>query len=365
MTTELVERFEVQSVTEESVTVAVTLRRAAEVMLSASGPEGGRTEFCIGCDGIARGTLTGLHAGTRYTIEMFVEGAPVHGIVVRTLPVPQGAVLASFAILADTHLSARPAVWHGRLFPEATVILRDVLREMAGLGLDFILVAGDVTDQGLPEEYAMARRALAEASCPVLAVPGDHDVKHGLGRFEASFGPGRWVREIAGMTVVGCNTSSRSLHREGAGHLSAALRSASGKPVLIVSHTQLVPDGYIVDADKVAQDHADYAEQVVPLIPAGSLAYIGHKNVPAHHRAGGLLQLNVPQTVQYPCGWLLVRRYANGFYHTFRPIFSEALNDLSRRASNARGAHKWTEAYRRGGGPELWNFVAGKEGVVG
>lgn len=166
------------------------------------------------------------------------------------------------------------------------------------------------------------------------------------------------------MTVIGCDTSSRSLRREGVAHLSTALRGASGRPVLILSHTQLIPDGYIVDADKVAQDHADYVGQVVPLIPAGSVAYIGHKNVPAHHRAGGLLQVNVPQTVQYPCGWLLVRRYANGFYHTFRPIFSEGLNDLSRRASNARGTPKWTESYRRGTSPELWNFVAGKEGVL-
>ena len=365
MTADLVERFETQSVTAESVTVAVTLRGAAELALGAVGPEGERSEVSISCDGIARGTLAGLRAGTRYTIEARAEGTLLHSAAVRTLAAPQGAVLASFGVLADTHLSVRTAIRHGRLFPEAEVILRDVLREMAGLGLDFILLAGDVTDQGLPEEYATARRALAEASCPVLAVPGDHDVKHGLGRFEGSFGPARWVREIAGMTVVGCNTSSRSLHREGAGHLSAALRSASGKPVLIVSHTQLVPDGYIVDADKVAQDHADYAAQVVPLIPDGSLAYVGHKNVPAQHRAGGLLQINVPQTVQYPCGWLLVRRYANGFHHTFRPIFSEGLNDLSRRASNARGAPKWTESYRRGGGPELWNFVAGKEGVLG
>ena len=40
---------------------------------------------------------------------------------------------------------------------------------------DVILLTGDLVNDGTAEEYALLAEALAEAPCPVLPIPGNHD----------------------------------------------------------------------------------------------------------------------------------------------------------------------------------------------
>lgn len=42
---------------------------------------------------------------------------------------------------------------------------------------DLVLLTGDIVDGGLPEEYDLARAALARLTMPVLALPGNHDLR--------------------------------------------------------------------------------------------------------------------------------------------------------------------------------------------
>lgn len=46
-------------------------------------------------------------------------------------------------------------------------------------GLDFVFVPGDNADNGLPEQYALARRLLAPLPVPVEVITGDHDMEGG------------------------------------------------------------------------------------------------------------------------------------------------------------------------------------------
>jgi len=76
--------------------------------------------------------------------------------------------------------------------------LRDhVLRAFAALnGTDLILLAGDLTTHGEPEQAAILAEACATVSAPVVAVLGNHDYHSGLGDQVAD------VLRAAGITVL-------------------------------------------------------------------------------------------------------------------------------------------------------------------
>ena len=45
---------------------------------------------------------------------------------------------------------------------------------------DCVVVTGDLTDCGLPEEYEIVRDCLAALSMPVFVIPGNHDRRENL-----------------------------------------------------------------------------------------------------------------------------------------------------------------------------------------
>jgi len=55
---------------------------------------------------------------------------------------------------------------------------------------DLVVVAGDVTDEGYPDQYATARERLGGIDCPhLVVVPGNHDARHvGYLQYETTFG---------------------------------------------------------------------------------------------------------------------------------------------------------------------------------
>src|SRR4029079_578435 len=115
--------------------------------------------------------VNGLDPDTTYALE--VEGAPADGrwlpAHVRTLVQPTGRLLATVATANDVHFGETEC---GRTGDPATdaigpilraepgdppyplVMNRAVVGEMAALDPDVVVVKGDLTDTGRPEEYA-------------------------------------------------------------------------------------------------------------------------------------------------------------------------------------------------------------------
>ena len=354
--TPLIDRVDIQTVTEEMVRVAFTLARPERVKVTLRATAQEATARTVEVEVVGRVEVRGLAPDTDYQVIVEAGDATHRAGVIHTPPAPQGPCRARFAVLGDPHISLKPEICAGRLFPESTALLREILHELAPQRPEFLLMAGDVTNKGTEEEYRRARELLAAAPFPVLAVAGDHDCLEDPRRFAEYLGPLRWSRSAAGFRVIGCHTGAHVLGAEGLAHLRSALAGA-GSPVLLLSHMQFLPDDYIIDADRAIEDAAPFERDILPALPPGSIAYIGHKNVAAQCRRGNLLQLNVPQPVQYSCGYLFVRCHDNGLYHQFQPIFSEILNDVSRRMGNALPERNWHDDYRRGRGCEQWNFL--------
>ncbi|QIS01598.1 phosphodiesterase [Nocardia brasiliensis] len=142
------------------------------------------------------------------------------------------------AQVSDTHfdLSDRNAARVDRVLAYLTGLRRRP---------DVILVTGDVTDAGKPEQYEQARRAF-DLDIPVYAIPGNHDDRANfrsvlLGE-PASTEPINQTRRIGDLTVALLDSSipgepSGLLSEDTYAWLRDTLAAAPGdKPVLIALH---------------------------------------------------------------------------------------------------------------------------------
>ena len=99
-----------------------------------------------------------------------------------------------------------------------------------------MLVSGDLTEHGRPEEYALVRERLAPLPMPVHVIGGNHDDRAALG--EAFGTPARYTAEVGELALVACDTTlpgrmEGSLDLE---WLERELEAARGRPVVVAMH---------------------------------------------------------------------------------------------------------------------------------
>ncbi|BAZ67258.1 MAG: metallophosphoesterase [Pelatocladus maniniholoensis HA4357-MV3] len=85
-----------------------------------------------------------------------------------------------FAIVSDLHIALPHTIWnHPSRFHLVEVSVsgfESVLEHLTQLDLDFILLPGDLTQHGEPENHAWLAQRLAKLPFPAYVVPGNHDV---------------------------------------------------------------------------------------------------------------------------------------------------------------------------------------------
>ncbi|MEH2072413.1 MAG: metallophosphoesterase [Nostoc sp.] len=85
-----------------------------------------------------------------------------------------------FAVVSDLHLALPHTIWnHPSRFHLVEVSIsafESVLQHLTQLDLDFLLLPGDLTQHGEPENHAWLQQRLAQLPFPVYVVPGNHDV---------------------------------------------------------------------------------------------------------------------------------------------------------------------------------------------
>jgi predicted phosphodiesterase len=69
-------------------------------------------------------------------------------------------------------------------------LLRTAVEEINAADPDLVVIAGDLTDEGYPDQYPLARDELAALACrDVVRVPGNHDARNvGYLHYEDTFG---------------------------------------------------------------------------------------------------------------------------------------------------------------------------------
>ncbi|GGT32800.1 hypothetical protein GCM10010207_36000 [Streptomyces atratus] len=146
-----------------------------------------------------------------------------------------------FAVMSDAQFVARD--------PDSAIVTqaRRTLREIKAAGPDFLVINGDLVDEGSPADLAFAHRILTEElgdSLPWYYVPGNHEVMGGrIDNFVTEFGPAQRTFDHKGTRFVTLDTSSLSLRGGGfaqikqlRAQLDAAAKDRTVESVMLIEH---------------------------------------------------------------------------------------------------------------------------------
>ncbi len=85
-----------------------------------------------------------------------------------------------FAIVSDLHIALPHTVWNHpsrfHMVEVSVAALETALEHLTQLDLDFLLLPGDLTQHGEPENHAWLQERLSKLPFPAYVVPGNHDV---------------------------------------------------------------------------------------------------------------------------------------------------------------------------------------------
>ncbi|MBF2027267.1 MAG: metallophosphoesterase [Oscillatoriales cyanobacterium C42_A2020_001] len=102
-----------------------------------------------------------------------------------------------FAIISDLHIALPHTVWDhpNRIhWVEISIpALEVILERLSQLPLDFLLLPGDLTQHGEPENHAWLAGRLTKLPYPAFVIPGNHDLPQTLGE-TAAIAPGDFSR---------------------------------------------------------------------------------------------------------------------------------------------------------------------------
>lgn len=329
--------------------------------------------------------VDGLEPGRTYRFECWSDGhrarpsllatrragSPEATGTVTTLTPPRGRRLARIAVTNDSHIG-RPA--HDSFTPPGRRPLREApgQREYASMqlegliegaraaGADVLVVNGDCTDGGQPQDIAeftgimdgfgrMGRDWFATRGNHDNRVPGlpaiadermemlDDPFAHVAGARQT-----HWTGEVAGVRLLGVDTSG--VNQDG-GHMSAAQLDAvreellrdPDRPTLVFGHHPVTSDagrsniggrGFILPEEQSLRLQSAVAEA-----PGAAAVFAGHTHRTRRGTAdvGDADYCERGASVGYPGGFTLVDVHADGLMVTFHRTPTRASLDWSAR----------------------------------
>ncbi len=193
-----------------------------------------------------------------------------------------------FAQLSDLHV--------GGARHDAS-LLRTAIAEVNEAEPDLVVIAGDITDEGYPDQYELARERLGAIACPrVVVVPGNHDARHvGYLQFERTFGArDTRLRLYAGGTqlaLVAVDSSKPDIDegeigREHYAWIDEGFASSADLRVFVCHH-HLMP---IPGTGRERNQVLDAGDGLAVLRRSGvDLVLAGHRHVPYVWPVAGML----------------------------------------------------------------------------
>ncbi len=285
-------------------------------------------------------TFENLAPSTAYTLAVKRGGKVICECKITTLPAVSGKMISRFAVVADAHVSQRPDARYGRLHSRSAMVLQDTLAALQSSKVDFAAMPGDITDASkLPELELVAKAVKSAKGLKVFGIPGNHDrlKDEAFSKlWNKTFGKTARVEKVGNLQILLLNTGNGKLadkqeNKDAVAALDPKL------PVIVFSHYQLTADSYINDRDRAIHDAKESEPLLKKLAAMRGMILVGHKNVATTAKLGNLVQINMPQSTQFPAGYAVCEVYDNGVKIQYKPTLNIFYDEYSRlRAGNTQ-----------------------------
>lgn len=256
------------------------------------------------------------------------------GAVAQTTTPANRQILARIALLADPHVN-RATNGADAAFKAH---FEKAIAQVNAAKVDFVLIAGDLTQSGKPEEFADFKTHVKEFHAPVWFVSGNHDVGHKFNSgktegtvtrervetYEKLFGPSWFVKERAGVRFIGINSSllGSGFEREGEmwKFLEKELARPVRAPIILFMHYPL----FLKELDEPSGDYFNTEPRprmrIYNLLKQSGVKTVltGHLHRTLVNRRDGILFVTTPPISfglprgKQPEGWMLITVFQNG-----------------------------------------------------
>jgi Icc protein len=260
---------------------------------------------------------------------------PGGGVTLARFDRPRGSG-TTVAVLSDPHLTptARGSM---KLYHRTKQRFEMAVADAHRLDVDGVVVAGDLTKDGTPNEYMLGDSLVGTLPEPTVAVPGNHDVgpEQALGSgtaFARRYGHDDYpvTKTMGDMTVCGIDSTCPGSDRHGGGvgrePLSTLIDTPASGGRIAVMHHPLAPvpepfDAVLPETDYRIRDPETTADA---LVDAGvELVVTGHLHWPFATTYRGLNVVGAPGCSTFPPSYLLVRVDSSGTTVSLVPLVGE------------------------------------------
>ena len=208
------------------------------------------------------------------------------------------------AQLSDLHIKL-PGRLAYKIVDTAAMLAEAVRRINALIPLpDLLLITGDLTDIGSPEEYAWLRELLAPLTMPMVVVPGNHDEREAM---RAAFADGgyfpehgflNFVVDHGGLRLVGLDTlvpgqGGGAVCTERLAWLDDALCAAPDTPTLLLMHHPPFDTG-IGHMDRIGLAGREAFTNILARHPQVLRILCGHLHRAIFTTVGGRMAMTCP-----------------------------------------------------------------------
>lgn len=248
------------------------------------------------------------------------------GLPLAHLQRPATARSTTLAVVSDLHVTPdAQGTW--KVFHRTEERVLTAVFDSRRFDLDGVVVLGDLTKAGAPEEFRRVTEVVATLDVPIFAVPGNHDVPKSdaattssLADFVSRYTPGTlpFRQRLGGVDVLGLNSASipdGSLSDTHDGAISAeqlawldSMLADVNTPLIALHHNLTSPTAQRNSFPETRAFQLRNAPELAAVLDAHDAPVVvsGHLHWPTVGTTDGIREVIAPAACSFPQAYLLV-----------------------------------------------------------